>query len=68
MTNWEYLVIGRVGGNWTDDKFDRRNPQEKLTDLGRDGWDLVSVCYDGGGYNYFLKRSVGEKVKTSKKK
>jgi hypothetical protein len=46
MTNWEYLVIGRVGGNWTDDKFDRRNPQEKLTDLGRGGWDLVSVCYD----------------------
>ncbi len=68
MQNWEYLVFSRVGGMWSDDRFDGRTPTEKLTDLGRDGWELVSVCYDGGGYNFYLKRPVGSKAKVTRKK
>ena len=68
MQTWEYLVVSRVGGAWTDDRLDGRSPTDKLTVLGRDNWELVSVCYDGSGYNFYLKRLVGEPVKAPAKK
>jgi hypothetical protein len=68
MQNWEYLVLNRVGGVWSDDRYDGRNPSEKLTHLGREGWELVSVCYDGGGYNFYLKRPAGGTSKAPAKK
>jgi len=68
MQKWEYLAFARVGGTWTDDKYDGRNPQEKLSDYGVEGWELVSVCYDSSGYNYYLKRPVVAKKKAVTKK
>ena len=65
---WEYLVVSRVGGAWTDDRTDGRNPADKLTTLGKDNWELVSVCYDGAGYNFYLKRLVGGQGKATAKK
>ena len=68
MQKWEYLAFARVAGAWTDNKFDGRSPQEKLSDFGNEGWELVSVCYDSSGYNYYLKRPVAAKKKTTTKK
>jgi len=65
MTKWEYLAFARIYGSWSDDKFDGRSPQDKLTDLGKDGWELVSVCYDGSGYHFYLKRPPQTKKTTS---
>jgi hypothetical protein len=67
MQKWDYLALSRTGGGWSDDRYDGRSPSEKLSDLGREGWELVSVCYDGAGYNFYLKRPT-EKTKTSAKK
>ena len=58
MTKWEYLAFARVAGTWRDDKYDGRSVQEKLSDLGMEGWELISVCYDSSGYNYYLKRPL----------
>ena len=66
MQNWEYIAFTRNGGRWSDDQFDGRTPADKLTDLGKVGWELVSVFYDGSGFNFYLKRPVGE-VKATKK-
>lgn len=63
MTKWEYLTFSRIAGSWTDDKFDGRSPQQKLSDFGMEGWELVSVLYDSGGYNFYLKRPVTAKKK-----
>jgi len=68
MESWEYLVLVRSGGRWSDDHFDGRGPAERLTDLGRDGWELVSVCYDGSGYNFYLKKPVPKAAKRSTSK
>jgi hypothetical protein len=65
MTKWEYLTFSRVAGSWTDDKLDGRSPQQKLSDHGMEGWELVSVCYDTGGYNFYLKRPLTAKKKVS---
>jgi hypothetical protein len=67
MQQWEYLALNRVGGRWADDQFDGRVAAEKLTDLGRDGWELVSAFYDGSGYSFYLKRPVGEAKPAGKK-
>jgi hypothetical protein len=67
MQTWEYLALTRAGGRWSDDHFDGRAPSEKLTDLGKDGWELVSVCYDGSGYNFYLKKVVGDAKASAKK-
>ena len=66
MQNWEYLVLSRAGGRWSDDQFDGRGPAEKMTELGNNGWELVSVCYDGSAYNFYLKKPL-PKVKAAKK-
>ena len=58
MQKWEYTTFNRQGGSWTEDRFDGRLPAEKLSDFGNEGWELVSVCYDGSGYHYYLKRPV----------
>lgn len=63
MNNWEYLVLNRQGGMWSDDRTDGRQPTEKLTGLGKEGWELVSVAYDGSGYNFYFKRPVVTKKK-----
>ena len=68
MTKWEYLAFARVAGRWTDDKYDGRSPQEKLSDYGKEGWELVSVCYDSSGYNYYFKRPVTARKTTAAKK
>ena len=67
MQNWEYLVLVRAGGRWSDDQFDGRGVSDKLTGLGKDGWELVSVCYDGSAYNFYLKKQIPV-VKGSAKK
>ena len=67
MQKWEYLALNRVGGRWSDDQFDGRVVAEKLTDLGNDGWELVSVFYDGSGFNFYMKRPVGEAKAATKK-
>jgi len=68
MTKWEYLSFTRVGGSWTDDRYDGRSPQEKMSDFGMEGWELVSVCYDSSGYNYYFKRPIAAKKVTVAKK
>ena len=68
MQKWEYLSFARVGGSWSDDRFDGRSPQEKLSDYGKEGWELVSVCYDSSGYNYYLKRPLVTRRRTATKK
>lgn len=68
MTKWDYMVFSRSGGGWSDDRFDGRTPQEKLSDFGNEGWELVSVFYDGGGYHFYMKRPVAEAKKASSKK
>ena len=65
MQKWEYLSFARVGGSWSDDKYDGRTPQEKLSEFGKEGWELVSVCYDSSGYNYYFKRPLATKKKTA---
>jgi len=70
MTKWEYLAFARIAGSWSDDKYDGRSAQQKLTDLGVDGWELVSVCYDSSGYNFYMKRprAAGKKAGAEKPK
>ena len=66
MTKWEYLAFSRVAGAWSDDKYDGRSPQQRLSAYGMEGWELVSVFYDSGGYNFYLKRPVAEGKKPAK--
>jgi hypothetical protein len=68
MTKWEYLTFARIAGSWTDDKFDGRTPQQKLSDYGMEGWELVSVFYDTSGYNFYLKRPVTARKKAQTEK
>ena len=72
MTKWEYLAFARVAGSWIDEKYDGRSTQQKLSDFGQEGRELVSVCYDSSGYNFYLKRplatrkrATGEKSKST---
>lgn len=67
MQNWEYLVLNRAGGRWSDDKFDGRGATEKLTELGMNGWELVSVCYDGSAYNFYFKKAIPKAKAPAKK-
>jgi hypothetical protein len=68
MTKWEYLTFARVAGTWSDDRYDGRNAQQKLSDYGNDGWELVSVCYDSSGYNFYLKRPIATRKRASAEK
>ena len=68
MQKWEYLSFARVAGAWTDDRYDGRSVQDKLSDFGQEGWELISVVYDSSGYNYYLKRPVETKKKATTKK
>ena len=68
MPKWEYLTFARVAGAWTDDRYDGRNTDEKLSDCGKEGWELVSVCYDSGGYNFYFKRPLATRSRTSTRK
>ena len=63
MTKWEYLVFARVAGSWSDYKYDGRSVQQKLSDFGLEGWELVSVAYDSSGYNFYLKRQITARKK-----
>ena len=63
---WEYSVFSRSAGVWSDDRYDGRSPKEKLNDFGKEGWELVSVCYDNSGYNFYMKRLVPEKKRASR--
>ena len=67
MTKWEYLAFARIAGSWSDDKYDSRSPQQKLSDLGTDGWELVSVLYDSSGYHFYLKRPLSTRKKSAAK-
>jgi hypothetical protein len=68
VTKWEYLAFARIAGSWSDDKYDGRSVQQKLSDFGLDGWELVSVCYDSSGYNFYLKRQMAASKKTAVEK
>lgn len=68
MTKWEYLAFARIAGSWTDDKYDGRSVQQKLSDYGTDGWELVSVCYDTSGYNFYFKRPLTARKKATTEK
>lgn len=68
MQKWEYLAFTRVAGSWSDDRYDGRTVQERLSDYGNEGWELISVVYDTSGYNYYLKRPVATRRRTSTKK
>jgi hypothetical protein len=52
MQKWEY----KKQSVWTDEDM------AKADELGEEGWELVSVCYNGnGGYNHptgYFKRSL----------
>ena len=54
---WEYKVVRSS-----------RKVEERLNALGAEGWELVSVCYDSAGYNYYLKRPMATKKKSTAKK
>lgn len=66
MQKWEYLSFARIAGSWTDDKYYGRSVQEKLSDFGLEGWELVSVCYDSSGYHFYLKRPLATRRTTVK--
>ena len=68
MTKWEYLTFARIAGSWSDDKLDGRTPQQKLSDYGADGWELVSVLYDSSGYHFYLKRPKATRKKATAEK
>ena len=67
MAKWEYLAFVRAAGAWSNDKYDGRSQQEKLSDLGKEAWELVSVCYDSSGYNFYLKRPLATRRAATKK-
>lgn len=67
MTKWEYLIFARAAGSWTDDRYDSRSPQQRLTDCGAEGWELVSVCYDSSAYNFYFKRPFAARKKAAEK-
>lgn len=68
MQKWEYLSFARIAGSWNDDKYDGRSVQEKLSDCGLEGWELVSVCYDTSGYHFYLKRPLPTRKTTAARK
>ena len=68
MTKWEYLAFARIAGSWSDDKFDGRSPQQKLSAYGAEGWELVSVLYDSSGYHFYLKRPMAVRKKATAEK
>jgi hypothetical protein len=61
MTSWEYKVM-KTGKTFWSGK-DKTDPEQFLSDLGRDGWELVSVIplsqMSGGtttSLQFFFKR------------
>ena len=61
MTSWEYKVVQTGKTFWAGK--DKTDPEQFLSDLGRDGWELVSVVplsQMGGGtttsLQFFFKR------------
>ena len=59
MTSWEYKIIKTEKSIWSGK--DKTDTEQELADLGRDGWELVSVIplTQGGttnGLQFFLKR------------
>lgn len=62
MTSWEYKIIKTEKSFWSGK--DRSDTEQLLAELGRDGWELVSVVplsqMGGGtttGLQLFFKRS-----------
>jgi hypothetical protein len=60
MTSLEYKIVKTEKSIWSGK--DKSDTEKILTDLGRDGWDLVSVIplSQGGttnGLQYFFKRN-----------
>ncbi|PNX49645.1 MAG: hypothetical protein BV457_00905 [Thermoplasmata archaeon M9B1D] len=61
MASWEYKIIKTEKSFWSGK--DRSDSEQLLADLGRDGWELVSVVplsqMGGGtttGLQFFFKR------------
>ncbi len=40
---WEYKTIKQPAGGFTGGKFDGQEWDQKLNDLGQQGWELVTV-------------------------
>jgi len=60
MTNWEYKIEKTTKSMWSGK--DKTNVDELLNNLGRDGWELISVVPDTTtgsllGYHFFFKRN-----------
>jgi len=59
MTSWEYKVMKTEISIWSGKE--KTDPEQFLSDLGRDGWELVSVVPTGSGgttnsLQFFFKR------------
>jgi hypothetical protein len=61
MTSWEYKILKTDKSFWSGK--DRTDPEKLLSDLGRNGWELVAVIplsqMGGGtttGLEFFFKR------------
>ena len=59
MTNWEYKIEKTTKSMWSGK--DKTNVDELLNNLGKDGWELISVVPETTtgsllGYNFFFKR------------
>ena len=59
MINWEYKIEKTTKSMWSGK--DKTNVGELLNNLGRDGWELISVVPETTtgsllGYHFFFKR------------
>ena len=54
---WNYRVVTIKPGIFSKAEQKNENIEEELNRLGTEGWDLVNVIKEAGGYpQYYLKR------------
>ena len=58
MTSWEYLYF--TGAEKETSTLHPPAPKEKLNELGKEGWELVSVVFDqkGKAQKLYFKRPI----------
>lgn len=59
MEKWEYKKV-YFGGfiNGKENKLNMCDFESESNKLGENGWELVSVTYNGQGSNAFFKRKI----------